>query len=253
VVIATGVTSDGGREVLGLDVGDSENGAFWTAFLRSLKARGLAGVQLVVSDAHTGLKAAISAVMAGACWQRSSVQTPGRRERPPATFTAGRGPWQRDLRGPACRPVPPGGGGLGTGQWESCPEPRWSCFLVRPGTVLRWHRRLVAGARTYPHRHSGRPSLDHDIQQLIVRFAAENPRWGYQRIKGELLRLGVRVSATAIRTILCRDGFDPAPRGTTTTWQAFSAPASRRHRGLRLLHRRHHLAATAVCAVLHRT
>jgi putative transposase len=68
--------------VLGLDVGDSEDGAFWTAFLRSLKARGLAGVQLVVSDAHTGLKAAISAVMAGACWQRSSVQTPGRRERP---------------------------------------------------------------------------------------------------------------------------------------------------------------------------
>ena len=57
--------------------------------------------------------------------------------------------------------------------------------------MLRWHRRLVAGARTYPHRHSGRPSLDHDLQQLIVRFAAENPRWGYQRIKGELLRLGV--------------------------------------------------------------
>jgi putative transposase len=65
VVIATGVCADGGREVLGLDVGDSEDGAFWTAFLRSLKARGLAGVQLVVSDAHTGLKAAIAAVMAG--------------------------------------------------------------------------------------------------------------------------------------------------------------------------------------------
>jgi Transposase, Mutator family len=61
VVIATGVTSDGGREALGLDVGDSEDGAFWTAFLRSLKASGLAGVQLVISDAHTGLKAAISA------------------------------------------------------------------------------------------------------------------------------------------------------------------------------------------------
>jgi putative transposase len=73
VVIATGVTADGGREVLGLDVGDSEDGAFWTAFLRSLKARGLAGVQLVVSDAHTGLKAAIAAVMAGACWQRCRV------------------------------------------------------------------------------------------------------------------------------------------------------------------------------------
>jgi putative transposase len=73
VVIATGVTADGGREVLGLDVGDSEDGAFWTAFLRSLKARGLAGVQLVVSDAHIGLKAAIDAVMAGAGWQRCRV------------------------------------------------------------------------------------------------------------------------------------------------------------------------------------
>jgi putative transposase len=73
VVIATGVTADGGREVLGLDVGDSEDGAFWTAFLRSPKARGLAGVQLVVSDAHTGLKQAIEAVMAGAGWQRCRV------------------------------------------------------------------------------------------------------------------------------------------------------------------------------------
>jgi putative transposase len=73
VVIATGVTADGGREVLGLDVGDSEDGAFWTAFLRSLKARGLHGVQLVVSDAHTGLKQAIAAVMAGAAWQRCRV------------------------------------------------------------------------------------------------------------------------------------------------------------------------------------
>ena len=62
-MIATGVTADGRREVLGFDVGDSEDGAFWTAFLRSLKARGLAGVQLVISDAHTGLKAAIAAVL----------------------------------------------------------------------------------------------------------------------------------------------------------------------------------------------
>jgi putative transposase len=73
VVIATGVTTDGGREVLGLDVGDSEDGAFWTAFLRSLKARRLQGVQLVISDAHTGLTQAISAVMVGAAWQRCRV------------------------------------------------------------------------------------------------------------------------------------------------------------------------------------
>ena len=73
VVIATGVTADGRREVLGFDVGDSEDGAFWTAFLRSLKARGLGGVQLVISDAHTGLKQAISSVFLGAAWQRCRV------------------------------------------------------------------------------------------------------------------------------------------------------------------------------------
>src|SRR4051794_21448904 len=73
VVIATGVTGDGRREVLGFDVGDSEDGAFWTAFLRGLKARGLAGTQLVISDAHVGLKAAISAVLLGASWQRCRV------------------------------------------------------------------------------------------------------------------------------------------------------------------------------------
>jgi hypothetical protein len=69
------------------------------------------------------------------------------------------------------------------------PRSRWSCFFVRPETLLRWHRRLVAGAWTYPHRHTGRPSLDQEFQQLIVRLARENPRWGYQRIQGEVLRL----------------------------------------------------------------
>ncbi len=73
VVIATGVRADGHREVLGFDVGDSEDGAFWTAFLRSLRTRGLGGVQLVISDAHAGLKAAIGAVLLGASWQRCRV------------------------------------------------------------------------------------------------------------------------------------------------------------------------------------
>ena len=73
VVVATGVSADGHREVLGFEVGDSEDGAFWTAFLRSLKTRGLAGVQLVISDAHAGLKAAIAAVLIGAAWQRCRV------------------------------------------------------------------------------------------------------------------------------------------------------------------------------------
>ena len=73
VVVATGVAADGRREVLGFDVGDSEDGAFWTAFLRGLKTRGLHGVQLVISDAHAGLRAAIEAVLLGAAWQRCRV------------------------------------------------------------------------------------------------------------------------------------------------------------------------------------
>ena len=73
VVVATGVTRAGDREVLGLAVGDSEDGAFWTAFLRSLRARGLGGVKLVISDAHEGLKGAIAAVTLSAGWQRCRV------------------------------------------------------------------------------------------------------------------------------------------------------------------------------------
>ena len=86
VVIATGVTATGDREVLGIDVGDSEDGAFWTAFLKTLRARGLAGAQLVISDHHLGLKQAIGAVFVGASWQRSSVHHPPcRRLFPPAS------------------------------------------------------------------------------------------------------------------------------------------------------------------------
>src|SRR5947199_1748116 len=73
VVLAIGVRSSGEREVLGLDVGPSEDGAFWHQFLRSLVARGLAGVQLVISDAHQGLKSSIAAVLQGASWQRCRV------------------------------------------------------------------------------------------------------------------------------------------------------------------------------------
>ncbi len=73
VVVATGVAADGAREVLGLDVGDSEDEVFWTAFLRSLRTRGLTGVKLVISDAHAGLQAAVTRVLQGAAWQRCRV------------------------------------------------------------------------------------------------------------------------------------------------------------------------------------
>ena len=73
VVICTGVTANGDREVLGIEVGDSEDGAFWTAFLQGLRARGLSGVRLVISDHHLGLKSAIASVFIGAAWQRCRV------------------------------------------------------------------------------------------------------------------------------------------------------------------------------------
>lgn len=73
IVIATGVTAEGGREVLGVDVGDSEDETFWTGFLRGLKNRGLSGVRLVISDAHAGLKAAIRRTFQGSTWQRCRV------------------------------------------------------------------------------------------------------------------------------------------------------------------------------------
>ena len=73
VVIATGVSADGHREVLGCAVGDSETEEFWTEFLRDLRGRGLAGVQLVISDAHSGLVAAVETVLQGAAWQRCRV------------------------------------------------------------------------------------------------------------------------------------------------------------------------------------
>ena len=73
VVVATGIAEDASREVLGISIGDSEDAAFWTEFLQSLRERGLHGVQLVISDSNLGLKAAITKVFPGAAWQRCRV------------------------------------------------------------------------------------------------------------------------------------------------------------------------------------
>ena len=75
MVVATAVNGEGKREIIGMDVGTSEDDAFWLAFLRSLSARGLGGVELVVSDAHQGLCGAIAAVFGGASWQRTHLMT----------------------------------------------------------------------------------------------------------------------------------------------------------------------------------
>ena len=101
------------------------------------------------------------------------------------------------------------------------PRPRWSSFVVAPETLLGWHRRMVRRHWTYKALPRGRPSVPQQVQTVIVRLATENPRWGYQRIRGELLRLGCQVSASSIARVLRANGLQPAPRPTSTTWRSF--------------------------------
>jgi len=118
------------------------------------------------------------------------------------------------------------------------PRARWSVFLVKPETLLGWHRPMVRRRWTCATVSMGRPPVPDQVQQLIVRLARENPRWGDQWIRSELLRLGCRISASSISRVLRAPGIDPAPRRAQrrgdpsyaarrpASWRATSSPST---------------------------
>ena len=95
-------------------------------------------------------------------------------------------------------------------------------LIVQPATVIGWHRRLVARHWTYPPTSGrGRPPTLAEIRRLAIQLAAENPTWGYRRVHGELCRLGFKVAASTVWTILRAAGIDPTPERTGPTWAQF--------------------------------
>ena len=110
------------------------------------------------------------------------------------------------------------------GSWRRpadwCRAPGGPYFLVTPSTLLRWHRRIVAKHWTYARRPGRRP-IAKERRALIIRFARENPRWGYQRIVGELKGLGIVVSATTVKKILREEQLGPAGTRKGTSWREF--------------------------------
>jgi putative transposase len=101
------------------------------------------------------------------------------------------------------------------------PHRRRQGLIVTPQTLLRWHRELVRWRWTQQRRGPGRPAVDDRVRRLVLRFARENPRWGYPRIAGELQKLGLRVSPSTVRRLLLGAGLEPAPRRAGPSWRDF--------------------------------
>src|SRR5947207_953272 len=101
---------------------------------------------------------------------------------------------------------------------RTLPRSAWSSFVVTPATLLRWNRELVARRWTYPHRRPGRPATAVAVRELVVRLARENPGWGYRRIQGELVGLGIKLAASTVWSILKEAGIGPAPKRLEPSW-----------------------------------
>ncbi|MFH8736170.1 hypothetical protein [Streptomyces sp. NPDC017964] len=103
------------------------------------------------------------------------------------------------------------------------PRRRWhQVFPMTPATLLTWHRKLVAKKWDYSQRHRpGRLPTSPAVKALVLRVAAENPRWGHPRVHDELTRLGHKMAASTVWNILNQVGIDPAPRRTGPTWRQF--------------------------------
>jgi putative transposase len=101
------------------------------------------------------------------------------------------------------------------------PPARRRGLIVTSRTLLRWHRELVRRKWTQPRRSRGRPAVDDRIRQLVLRFARENPGWGYPRIASELLKLGLCVSPSTVRRLLLASRLGPAPRRSGPSWRQF--------------------------------
>ncbi len=125
---------------------------------------------------------------------------------------------RRQVARPSCRPVDRV---FLAALSRMLPRDRWGSVFVRPETIRRWHRSLLARRWTYPHRQPGRPATDAGVRALIVRLARENPGWGYRRIQGELAGLGVRIAASTVWSILQQSGIEPTPRRSSETWREF--------------------------------
>lgn len=106
---------------------------------------------------------------------------------------------------------------------QCVPRAGWWSFPVRPETLLHWHRELVRRKwATFGRRRGpGRPPIAPELRDLILRLARENPTWGYQRIRGELLKVGHPVAATTVQTVLRRHRVPPAPRRGGLAWPVF--------------------------------